>query len=266
MPVLSDRADVIVITDEAHRSQYDTLALNMRNALPNAGFIGFTGTPLIAGEEERTREVFGDYVSDLQLPRLDRGRRDGPAVLREPHPRAAARQRGLRRRAGRDLSRQAELDEDAGDAAGAPVRPSEYQLITRAERLRADRRRPRAALRRPRLRRQGDVRRRSTRRPRCACTTRCSEQWQTHLAELRGRARRAARAGARQACRRRSRSWRRPTWPWSSPRRRTRSPTCEKQGLDITPAPPADDRRGPRRASSRIPTTRCGSCSSARCG
>ena len=63
MPVLSDRDDVIVITDEAHRSQYDTLALNMRQALPNAAFMGFTGTPLIAGEEERTREVFGDYVS-----------------------------------------------------------------------------------------------------------------------------------------------------------------------------------------------------------
>ena len=61
-PVLSDRDDVIVITDEAHRTQYDTLALNMRNALPNASFLGFTGTPLIAGEE-RTREVFGDYVS-----------------------------------------------------------------------------------------------------------------------------------------------------------------------------------------------------------
>ena len=61
-PKLSDRRDIIVITDEAHRSQYDTLALNMRNALPNAGFLGFTGTPLMAGEE-RTREVFGDYIS-----------------------------------------------------------------------------------------------------------------------------------------------------------------------------------------------------------
>ena len=59
---LSDRRDIVVLTDEAHRSQYDTLALNMRSALPNALFIAFTGTPLIAGEE-RTREVFGDYVS-----------------------------------------------------------------------------------------------------------------------------------------------------------------------------------------------------------
>ena len=62
MPVLSDRSDVIVITDEAHRSQYDTLALNMRRALPNASFMGFTGTPLIVGEE-LTRQQFGDYVS-----------------------------------------------------------------------------------------------------------------------------------------------------------------------------------------------------------
>jgi type I restriction enzyme R subunit len=60
--MLCDRADVIVLTDEAHRSQYDTLALNMRAALPKAQFLAFTGTPLIAGEE-RTKEVFGDYVS-----------------------------------------------------------------------------------------------------------------------------------------------------------------------------------------------------------
>ena len=59
---LTDRSDVIVLTDEAHRSQYDTLALNMRAALPKAMFLAFTGTPLIAGEE-RTKEVFGDYVS-----------------------------------------------------------------------------------------------------------------------------------------------------------------------------------------------------------
>ncbi|MFZ1445800.1 MAG: HsdR family type I site-specific deoxyribonuclease, partial [Candidatus Dechloromonas phosphoritropha] len=60
--LLCERSDVIVLTDEAHRSQYDTLALNMRAALPKALFLAFTGTPLIAGEE-RTRELFGDYVS-----------------------------------------------------------------------------------------------------------------------------------------------------------------------------------------------------------
>jgi type I restriction enzyme R subunit len=63
MPVLSERSDIIVMTDEAHRSQYAQLAANMRQALPNAAFIGFTGTPLIKGEESRTKEVFGDYVS-----------------------------------------------------------------------------------------------------------------------------------------------------------------------------------------------------------
>ena len=51
-----------LLSDPEKRSQYDTLALNMRTALPNASFIAFTGTPLIVGEE-KTREVFGDYVS-----------------------------------------------------------------------------------------------------------------------------------------------------------------------------------------------------------
>lgn len=61
-PVLSERDDVIVITDEAHRSQYGNFAMNMRQALPNAGFLAFTGTPLMA-EDEKTRDVFGGYVS-----------------------------------------------------------------------------------------------------------------------------------------------------------------------------------------------------------
>ena len=60
--MVSDRPDIIVITDEAHRTQYDTLAMNMRTAIPNAAFIAFTGTPLIVGEE-LTRKTFGDYVS-----------------------------------------------------------------------------------------------------------------------------------------------------------------------------------------------------------
>ena len=62
-PKLSDRDDIIIITDEAHRTQYDTLALNMRTALPNAAFLGFTGTPLMAKGEEKTKDTFGDYVS-----------------------------------------------------------------------------------------------------------------------------------------------------------------------------------------------------------
>jgi type I restriction enzyme, R subunit len=62
------RKDIIVITDEAHRTQYGTLSLNMRNALPNASYIGFTGTPLFK-DDEITRKVFGDYVSTYDFQR-----------------------------------------------------------------------------------------------------------------------------------------------------------------------------------------------------
>ncbi|MDQ2906353.1 MAG: type I restriction endonuclease subunit R [Chloroflexota bacterium] len=59
---ISDNENIIIMADEAHRTQYDTLAKNMRAALPRASFIGFTGTPLMDGEEQ-TRETFGHYVS-----------------------------------------------------------------------------------------------------------------------------------------------------------------------------------------------------------
>ena len=62
------RDDVIVISDEAHRTQYGLLALNMRNALPNAAYIGFTGTPLFKGDE-LTKQVFGGYVSRYDFQR-----------------------------------------------------------------------------------------------------------------------------------------------------------------------------------------------------
>lgn len=62
------RDDIIVITDEAHRTQYGSLALNMRNALPNGGYIGFTGTPLFK-DDEITRRVFGDYISTYDFQR-----------------------------------------------------------------------------------------------------------------------------------------------------------------------------------------------------
>jgi type I restriction enzyme, R subunit len=67
-PVLSARNDIIVNTDEAHRSQYDILAANMRAALPNAAFIGFPGTPLIARDEERTREAITSRFTISRSP------------------------------------------------------------------------------------------------------------------------------------------------------------------------------------------------------
>jgi len=70
-PMLSDRANIVVIADEAHRSQYDFVdgfARHMRDALPNASFIGFTGTPVEASDKN-TRAVFGDYISVYDIQR-----------------------------------------------------------------------------------------------------------------------------------------------------------------------------------------------------
>ncbi len=74
-PILSDRRNIVVIADEAHRSQYDFIdgfARHMRDALPNASFIGFTGTP-IELTDKNTRSVFGDYISvyDIQRAVID---------------------------------------------------------------------------------------------------------------------------------------------------------------------------------------------------
>ena len=70
-PVLSNRRNIVVIADEAHRSQYDFIdgfARHMRDALPNASFIGFTGTP-IEKADANTRAVFGDYISIYDIQR-----------------------------------------------------------------------------------------------------------------------------------------------------------------------------------------------------
>jgi len=71
MPALSQRRNIVVIADEAHRSQYDLidgLARHMRDALPNASFIGFTGTP-IEQTDANTRAIFGDYISIYDIQR-----------------------------------------------------------------------------------------------------------------------------------------------------------------------------------------------------
>jgi type I restriction enzyme, R subunit len=65
-PLLSAREDIIVIVDEAHRTQYAGLAENMRAGLPNANYLAFTGTPLL-GRERKTNAWFGDYVSEYSF-------------------------------------------------------------------------------------------------------------------------------------------------------------------------------------------------------
>jgi type I restriction enzyme, R subunit len=65
-PILSNRNDIIVLVDEAHRTQYKDLAENMRTGLPNANYIAFTGTPLL-GSRRLTNQWFGDYVSEYNF-------------------------------------------------------------------------------------------------------------------------------------------------------------------------------------------------------
>lgn len=69
-PLITDRKNIIVISDEAHRTQGGTYARNMRfYGIPNASYLGFTGTPIIKDEEELTKNIFGDYVSVYDFKR-----------------------------------------------------------------------------------------------------------------------------------------------------------------------------------------------------
>jgi type I restriction enzyme R subunit len=131
-PKLSDRDDIVVITDEAHRSQYDVFALNMRNALPNAAFIGFTGTPLIAGEE-RTKEVFGDYVSIYNFKQSIDDGNTVPLYYENRIPELQLTNDNLRDDIAAIVD-DAELDEDQ-QAKLEREFAREYHLITREERL-----------------------------------------------------------------------------------------------------------------------------------
>ena len=133
-PVVSERDDVIVITDEAHRTQYDILALNMRNALPNASFLGFTGTPLIAGEE-RTREVFGEYVSIYNFAASTADHATVPLYYENRIPQLQIDNPTF----GDDLMaivEEADLDE-AQERQLARALGQQYELITRDDRLEA---------------------------------------------------------------------------------------------------------------------------------
>lgn len=133
-PKLSDRQDIIVITDEAHRSQYDTLALNMRTALPNAAFLGFTGTPLMAGEE-KTKEVFGDYISVYNFGQSIADGATVPLFYENRIPELQLINENLNE----DLTRlleDAELDEEQ-EKKVEKVFAKEYHLITRDDRLEA---------------------------------------------------------------------------------------------------------------------------------
>lgn len=133
-PQLSDRQDIIVITDEAHRSQYDTLAMNMRTALPNAAFLGFTGTPLMAGEE-KTKEVFGDYISVYDFGQSIADGATVPLYYENRIPEMQLINDNLNEDMAA-LLEEAELD-DEQERKVEQVFAREYQLITREDRLEA---------------------------------------------------------------------------------------------------------------------------------
>ncbi len=130
--LLCDRSDVIVLTDEAHRSQYDTLALNMRAALPRAMFLAFTGTPLIAGEE-RTKEVFGDYVSIYDFQQSIEDGATVPLFYENRTPELQLVNPDLNEDIYR-LIEDAELDAEQ-EARLEKVLGRQYHLITRDDRL-----------------------------------------------------------------------------------------------------------------------------------
>ncbi len=130
--LLCERSDVIVLTDEAHRSQYDTLALNMRAALPRAMFLAFTGTPLIAGEE-RTREVFGDYVSIYDFQQSIEDGATVPLFYENRTPELQLVNPDLNEDIYR-LIEDAELDAEQ-EAKLERVLGRQYHLITRDDRL-----------------------------------------------------------------------------------------------------------------------------------
>jgi type I restriction enzyme R subunit len=130
--LLCERSDVIVLTDEAHRSQYDTLALNMRAALPRAMFLAFTGTPLIAGEE-RTKEVFGDYVSIYDFQQSIEDGATVPLFYENRTPELQLVNPDLNEDIYR-LIEDAELDADQ-EAKLEKVLGRQYHLITRDDRL-----------------------------------------------------------------------------------------------------------------------------------
>jgi type I restriction enzyme, R subunit len=131
-PVVSRRSDIIVITDEAHRTQYDQLALNMRNGLPNAAFIAFTGTPLVVAEE-KTRRVFGDYISIYNFQQSVEDKATVPLFYENRIPELQLTNENLNEDM-EDLLEAAELDAEKEKKLEREF-AREYQLITREDRL-----------------------------------------------------------------------------------------------------------------------------------
>ncbi len=130
---ISKREDIIVMTDEAHRTQYDRMALNMRKALPNASFIGFTGTPLMADGEAETEKTFGKYVSVYNFGQSVADGATVPLYYENRVPRLKNVNENLEEQLGQLMNRY-DLDEDEEEKLEREY-SNFYEIITREDRL-----------------------------------------------------------------------------------------------------------------------------------
>jgi len=128
----SERDDIIVISDEAHRTQAGKLARNMRVALPNAAFIGFTGTPLFK-HDELTKRIFGDYVSRYDFKRSEEDGATVKLVYENRGEKLGIARLDLNDRIAAKIE-EAELDPDQG-ALLEKLLGKDYEVITADDRL-----------------------------------------------------------------------------------------------------------------------------------
>lgn len=128
----SERDDVIVISDEAHRTQSGRLARNMRLALPNAAFIGFTGTPLFK-QDQITKRIFGDYVSRYDFKRSEEDGATVKLVYENRGEKLGVARMDLNDRIAQKIE-EAELDPDQA-ALLEKLLGKDYEVITADERL-----------------------------------------------------------------------------------------------------------------------------------
>ena len=128
----SERDDIIVITDEAHRTQAGRLARNMRLALPNASFIGFTGTPLFK-QDELTRRIFGNYVSRYDFKQSEEDGATVKLVYDNRGEKLGIAPTDLNDRIAAKIE-EAELDPDQ-EALLEKLLGHDYEVITADERL-----------------------------------------------------------------------------------------------------------------------------------
>ena len=128
----SERDDIIVISDEAHRTQAERLAGNMRRALPNAAFIGFTGTPLFR-QDEITRRIFGDYVSRYDFKRSEEDGATVKLVYENRGEKLGVARADLNELIAEKVE-EAELDSDQ-EALLEKLLGKDYEIVTADERL-----------------------------------------------------------------------------------------------------------------------------------